>query len=161
MQIADKSVVAIDYTLTDDQGEVIDSSEGGEPLWYLHGFENIVPGLERELTGKKVGDQFQVSISPVDGYGERDTELEQEIARDQFEDVDEIEQGMQFHAETDEGYLVFTVIEVGDDMVTVDGNHPLAGMTLNFDVTVREIRSATPEEIEHGHVHGPGGHHHH
>ncbi|WP_442485018.1 FKBP-type peptidyl-prolyl cis-trans isomerase [Aeoliella sp. SH292] len=161
MQIADKSVVAIDYTLTDDQGEVIDSSEGGEPLWYLHGFENIVPGLERELTGKKVGDQFQVSISPVDGYGERDAELEQEIARDQFEDVDEIEQGMQFHAETDEGYLVFTVIEVGDDMVTVDGNHPLAGMTLNFDVTVREIRSATPEEIEHGHVHGPGGHHHH
>lgn len=160
MQIADNSVVAIDYILTDDEGEVIDSSEGGEPLWYLHGFENIVPGLERELTGKSVGDRFQVSLAPVDGYGERDPDLEQEIARDQFEDVDEIEQGMQFHAETDDGYLVFTVVEVGDDLVTVDGNHPLAGMALNFDVTVREIRAATRDELAHGHVHGPGGHHH-
>ncbi len=160
MPIEANSAVAIDYTLTDDEGAVIDTSEGSTPLWYLHGHENIVPGLERELTGKEVGDRLQVAITPADGYGERDEELEQQVDREQFADFEDLHEGMQFQVESDDGPLVFTVVEIGDELVTVDGNHPLAGASLNFDVTVREIRAATAEELEHGHVHEPGGHEH-
>ena len=157
MQIAKNKVAAIDYTLTSDEGEVLDSSEGQEPLWYLHGVGGIIPGLERELEGKQAGDQLVVTVIPADGYGDRNDELEQEVSRDQFEGADELELGMQFQVESDAGPMVVTVVEIDDDVVTIDGNHPLAGEKLNFDVTVREVRDATDDELSHGHVHGSGG----
>ena len=157
MQIAKNSVVAIDYNLTNDAGEVLDTSEGHEPLAYLHGVGGIIPGLERELEGKQVGDQLQVSVKPEDGYGERDDALEQEVPRDQFEGEDDLALGMQFQVDSEAGPTVVTVIEIDDDVVTIDGNHPMAGINLNFDVTVREVREATSDELSHGHVHGMGG----
>jgi FKBP-type peptidyl-prolyl cis-trans isomerase SlyD len=160
MQIANDVVVSIEYTLTDDQGNVIDSSVGGEPLAYLHGAGNIIPGLEVALEGKKAGDSLKVSVAPADGYGEKDEGLLQVVPRSMFRGVDQIEPGMQFHAQTDYGMQVITVAKVEGDNVTVDGNHPLAGQNLNFDVKVLEVRAATAEELEHGHVHGAGGHHH-
>lgn len=160
MQIANNVVASIEYTLTDDQGTVIDSSAGGEPLAYLHGAGNIIPGLEDALEGKKVGDSFKISIPPAEGYGEKNDALLQVVPRSMFQGVDQVEVGMQFHAQTDYGMQVITVAKVEGDNVTVDGNHPLAGQTLNFDVKVVEVRAATSEELEHGHVHGPGGHHH-
>ncbi|HEX4869402.1 MAG TPA: peptidylprolyl isomerase [Moraxellaceae bacterium] len=160
MQIANDVVASIEYTLTDDKGNVIDSSVGGEPLAYLHGAGNIIPGLESALEGKKVGDSFKVSVAPAEGYGEKDEGLLQVVPRSMFRGVDQVEVGMQFHAQTDYGMQVITVAKVEGDNVTVDGNHPLAGQNLNFDVKVVEVRAATAEELEHGHVHGPGGHHH-
>ena len=157
MQITKNAVVAIDYTLTSDEGEVLDTSTGHEPLAYLHGVGGIIPGLERELEGKQTGDQFQVSVAPQDAYGERDDALEQEVARDQFEGADELELGMQFQVESEDGPTVVTIVEIDDDVVTIDGNHPMAGVNLNFDVTVREVREATADELSHGHVHGTGG----
>ncbi len=161
MQIANNSVVAIDYTLTDNDGQVIDSSAGGEPLYYLHGFQNIIPGLENALLGKSVGDKLTVSIEPAMGYGEYNPGMVQTVPKHMFGGVDTIEVGMQFRAETDEGVQLITVAAVEGDEVTVDGNHPLAGETLHFEVEVVEVRAATAEEISHGHVHGAGGHHHH
>lgn len=160
MQIANDVVALIEYTLTDDQGNVIDSSVGGEPLAYLHGAGNIIPGLEDALEGKKVGDSFKVAVAPAEGYGEKDEGLLQVVPRSMFRGVDQIEVGMQFHAQTDYGMQVITVAKVEGDNITVDGNHPLAGQNLNFDVKVVEVRAATAEELEHGHVHGAGGHHH-
>lgn len=160
MQIANNVVASIEYTLTDDQGTVIDSSVGGEPLAYLHGAGNIIPGLEEALEGKQSGDSFKVSIPPEAGYGEKNDALLQVVPRSMFRGVDQIEPGMQFHAQTDYGMQVITVTKVEDDNVTVDGNHPLAGQTLNFDVKVVEVRPATQEELDHGHVHGAGGHDH-
>lgn len=160
MQVENNSVVSFDYTLTDNEGQVIDTSDGHEPLVYLHGKGGIIPGLERELAGKSVGDDLQVSVTPADGYGEQNEALKQEVPRAQFEGVDELEVGMQFRVNTETGPMVINIIEVGDEIVKVDGNHPLAGVHLNFAVTIREIREATSEEIEHGHAHGPGGHHH-
>ena len=160
MQIAKDKVASIEYTLTDSAGQVLDSSVGGDPLAYLHGAGNIIPGLEKALEGKVVGDAFKVSIAPTEGYGEKDDSLLQTVPRTMFAGVDEIEVGMQFHAQTDHGMQVITVANVDGNNVTVDGNHPLAGQTLNFDVKVVEVRAASNEELEHGHVHGPGGHHH-
>ncbi|MCO6456032.1 MAG: peptidylprolyl isomerase [Pirellulaceae bacterium] len=160
MRIAKNTVVAIDYTLRDDDGQVLDSSEGDEPLFYLHGSGSIIPGLERELDGKQVGDSLEVCVGPEDGYGERNEALRQEVPRDQFDDVEDLDVGMQFRVNSDVGPMVITVVDIADDIVTVDGNHPLAGLTLNFAVTVREVRVATDEEVAHGHVHGPGGHDH-
>lgn len=160
MQIANDVVALIEYTLTDDQGNVIDSSVGGEPLAYLHGAGNIIPGLESALEGKQVGDSLKVSVAPAEGYGEKDDGLLQVVPRSMFRGVDQIEPGMQFHAQTDYGMQVITVTTVEGDNVTVDGNHPLAGQNLNFDVKVVEVRAASAEELEHGHVHGAGGHHH-
>ncbi|HET8730798.1 MAG TPA: peptidylprolyl isomerase [Moraxellaceae bacterium] len=160
MQIANDVVALIEYTLTDDQGNVIDSSVGGEPLAYLHGAGNIIPGLETALEGKKVGDSLKVSVAPAEGYGEKDEGLLQTVPRTMFRGVEQIEVGMQFHAQTDYGMQVITVAKVEGDSITVDGNHPLAGQNLNFDVKVVEVRPATSEELEHGHVHGAGGHHH-
>ena len=159
MQIANQTVVTIDYTLTDEKGEVLDSSKGEEPLTYIHGSGNIVPGLENALTGKSVGDSMQMTIAPVDGYGERDEELVQAVPRERFPAAT-IEVGMRFHAQGSDGSQVVTVVAVDDSHVTVDANHPLAGMTLAFDVTVLEVRDATADELEHGHVHGEGGHEH-
>ncbi|QHS10829.1 peptidylprolyl isomerase [Sinimarinibacterium sp. NLF-5-8] len=160
MQISQNSVVCIHYTLTDDAGEVIDSSSGGEPLAYLHGAGNIIPGLENALAGKQVGDKLKVHIDPAQGYGERNPELIQDVPRRAFQGVDNIAVGMTFHAQSSQGPMQVTVTRVAGDMVTVDGNHALAGVALNFDVEVTDVRAASEEELSHGHVHGPGGHHH-
>ena len=154
MQIVDNHVVTLDYTLTDDQGAVLDSSEGRGDFTYLHGASNIVPGLERALVGKSAGDELTVHIEPEDAYGERVNELVQQVPGDMFETDQEITVGMQFHAQAAEGQMVVvTVTEIDDGIVTVDGNHPLAGKALNFEVKVIDIRDATEEELSHGHVH--------
>lgn len=160
MRVEKNTVVAIDYKLTDDSGQVLDSSESHGPMSYLHGNNGIIPGLERELDGKEVGDELQVSVAPSDAYGERNDALRQEVPRSQFEGVDDLSPGMQFRVESNNGPMVITVVEVGDEQVTIDGNHPLAGVNLNFEVTVRDVREATAEELQHGHAHGPGGHEH-
>jgi FKBP-type peptidyl-prolyl cis-trans isomerase SlyD len=154
MQIANNAVVAIDYTLRDTEGEVIDASPEGQPLQYLHGAGNIIPGLEKALEGREAGDDVDVSIAPEDAYGERDDRLQQDVPRSMFEGVDNIEAGMRFQAQTQSGTQVVTVAAVSGDQVTVDANHPLAGQTLNFKVKVSDVREASEEEIEHGHVHG-------
>jgi FKBP-type peptidyl-prolyl cis-trans isomerase SlyD len=160
MQILANMVVSIDYTLTDDQGAVIDSSEGRDPLAYIQGTGNIIPGLERALEGKAKGDSLKVSVEPKDGYGERSDELTQQVPKEMFEGDNEIEVGMQFQTMSEYGPQVVTVVAVDDKHVTVDANHPLAGENLHFDVTIVDIREASSEELEHGHVHGPEGHAH-
>ncbi len=158
MQIASQKVITIEYTLKDESGELLDSSEHDGPLSYLHGFGNIVPGLEQALEGKSAGDSLKVVVAPEDAYGERDEELLQSLPRERFPDGD-IEVGMRFRGESDGGARVLTVVSVDEKSVTIDANHPLAGRTLSFDVTVRDVREATAEELEHGHVHD-GDHHH-
>lgn len=160
MKVADNKVVVIDYTLTDNSGTVIDSSEGAGPLAYLHGAGNIIPGLEDALMGKEAGDKVQASIEPANAYGERHEALKQDVPADLFSGVDNVEVGMQFQSETEQGPVLVTVIAINNDTITVDGNHPLAGVHLNFDVEIREVREPSAEELEHGHVHGEGGHHH-
>lgn len=160
MQISKDSVVSMAYTLTNDEGQVIDTSAGGEPLVYLHGAQNIIPGLENALVGKVVGDKLTVNVVAADGYGEYNPELVQVVSKHLFGGVEKIEAGMQFHAQTDYGMQVVTVAAVEGDEITVDGNHPLAGQNLNFDVEIMDIREASSEELEHGHVHGAGGHQH-
>jgi FKBP-type peptidyl-prolyl cis-trans isomerase SlyD len=161
MTISQDSVVTIHYTLKDDSGEVIDSSAGGEPLAYLHGHGNIVPGLERELTGRNVGDKVSVRVSPAEGYGEYDKDLVQSVPRRALRGIKDVQPGMHLHAQTEQGQRTVTVTRIVGDMVTLDGNHPLAGKHLNFDVQVEDVRQATEEELSHGHVHGSHGHHHH
>ncbi len=160
MQVAKDKVVSINYTLTDDQGTLLDSSKGREPLAYLHGAGNIIPGLEQALEGKSAGENLTVRVPPEEGYGERDDRLQQEVPREMFEGVDRVEPGMQFQAQTPAGTQIVTVRQVSDESVTVDANHPLAGVALNFEVDVVEVRDATDEELSHGHVHGPEGHAH-
>ena len=158
MTIKDNSAVSFHYTLTDDDGQQLDSSVGKEPLAYLHGAGNIIPGLENALTGKAVGDAMTVAVSAAEGYGEVQKELIQDVPRSSFQGIDEIEVGMQFEAQTGQGGAVpVTVTAVTDEMITVDGNHPLAGKNLNFDVTIEAVRDATEEELERGHVDGAGG----
>ena len=161
MQITNQKVVSIHYTLTNVDGDIIDSSEGHEPLAYLHGFGNIIPGLENALAGRAAGERFTVSIAPDEGYGERDDAMVQSVPRSAFQGVDEIRPGMQFQAQSPECMQLVTVLGVEADEVILDGNHPMAGLTLNFAVEITDVRDATREELEHGHVHGPGGHHHH
>ncbi|MDA8365216.1 MAG: peptidylprolyl isomerase [Gammaproteobacteria bacterium] len=160
MQIANGTVVSINYTLTDDGNNVIDSSAGAEPLAYIHGANNIIPGLEKALSGKATGDRLEVSVPPQEAYGLRDEALSQVIPRDRFESEQEIEVGMQFQTPTSDGVSVVTVTGVDNDTITVDANHPLAGVTLHFQVEVVAVRAATAEELEHGHIHGAGGHQH-
>ena len=161
MQIAKNTVATIDYTLTDPQGQVIDSSKGREPLAYLHGASNIIPGLESALEGMSAGDSVNVTVPPEQGYGMRDPNLVQPVPRANFQGAPDIKPGMQFQAQTAEGARIVTVVKVDDQHVTVDANHPLAGMDLKFDVSVVGVRAASPEELQHGHAHGAGGHHHH
>lgn len=161
MQIASQRVVLMHYTLTNDQGEVLDSSSGGEPLAYLHGSGGIIPGLEKALEGKQAGDKLQVKVSPAEGYGEREAGLIQQMPRRAFKGIPDLRVGMQLQAQSEQGMRIITVTNIQGDMVTVDGNHALAGVPLNFDVEIVEVRAATAEEMSHGHVHGPGGHHHH
>lgn len=159
MQIAADTVVTIHYTLKDDSGAVLDSSAGGEPLAYLQGHGNLVPGLERALEGKEGGAKVAVTLAPAEAYGSRDAALVRRVPKRSL-GAGEIRKGMQFQARSDDGMRVFTVTAVTGDMVTLDGNHPLADQTLHFDVEVVSVRAASEEELEHGHVHGPGGHHH-
>ena len=161
MLIAANKAVSIDYTLTNDAGEVIDSSAGGAPMVYLHGAGNIIVGLEKALEGKRAGDELSVAVEPQDAYGEYSAELVAVLGREMFEGVDELEVGMQFQAAGPEGSMqIVTIPDLDGDEVTVDGNHPLAGQRLNFQVKVVDVRDAHAEEIAHGHVHGEGGHHH-
>jgi FKBP-type peptidyl-prolyl cis-trans isomerase SlyD len=159
MQIADNMAVSIHYTLINDEGEVLDSSQDDEALVYLHGEGNIISGLEQALHGKAVGDKFNVRLAPEDAYGEFMEDRVQVISRTMFDGVDELEIGMQFQADVSDGPGVVTIIKIDGDDVTIDGNHPLAGQPLTFDVEVIAVRAATAEELEHGHVHGAGCHH--
>lgn len=156
MQIKNNSVVSFHYTLTNHEGEVLDSSAGGMAFSYLQGAQMIVPGLERQMEGKRTGDKFKAVVPPEQGYGVVEAQLIQRVPKERFGDQ-QVEEGMQFQAGE---HSVVTVREVTADSVVVDGNHPLAGVTLNFDVEVTGVREATPEELAHGHVHGEGGHHH-
>jgi FKBP-type peptidyl-prolyl cis-trans isomerase SlyD len=160
MSISQDQVVSIHYTLRDDAGEVIDRSADGEPLSYLHGHGNLIPGLERELTGRKPGDRLQVKVAPAEGYGEYDQELVQRVPRRSLKGISDLRVGMRLQAQTPAGPRAVTVTQLSGDMVTLDGNHPLAGKSLNFEVEVAGVRPATEEELSHGHVHGAGGHHH-
>lgn len=159
MEIADNCVASFHYTLTGDDGQVIDTSNGRDPLSYLHGAGNIVAGLEKALAGKQAGDKLKVDVAPEEGYGVRHDGLIQQVPREAFQGIDNVQPGMQFQAQTGNGPLLVTVTEVGDATITVDGNHPLAGKALHFDVEVTDVRAATAEEQQHGHVHGAGGEH--
>ncbi len=153
--ITQGKVVFFHYTLTDADGEVIDSSEGMEPMPYLHGAENIVPGLERQMEGRTVGDRFTAVVPPEEGYGEPEGPGPQAIPRDAFPEDADLEEGMQFAAADEEGNeMPLWVVSIEDDVVIVDQNHPLAGVTLHFQVEIVDMRDATEVEIEHGHPHG-------
>jgi FKBP-type peptidyl-prolyl cis-trans isomerase SlyD len=160
MQIKENSVVSFHYTLTGKEGQVIDSSEGNQPLTYLHGVGQIVPGLENALLGKQAGEKLDVEVSAEEGYGEHHEFMVQQVPREAFQGVDDIEPGMQFQAQTPQGAMTVTVTAADETTVTVDGNHPLAGQPLFFAVEIVSVRDASEEEITHGHVHGEGGHHH-
>ncbi len=161
--VADGVVVLCQYTLKAADGEVLDASEPGDPLVYLHGASNIVPGLERELTGKAVGDNVQVVVAPEDGYGEASGEA-QRVERSEFPDDADLEVGMHFVVQDDDGDVTpVWVVELDDEAVYISDDHPLAGVELHFDVTIERLRAPTEDELAHGHPHGPDGHagHHH
>jgi len=159
MQVQDRAVVGIHYTLKNDAGETLDSSEGGDPLHYLHGSGGIIKGLESALEGKGIGDKMDVVVEPEDGYGVHREELVQEVPRSAFGSVQDIQVGMMFQAQTDTGMVPIRVAAVTADTVTVDGNHELAGERLHFSVSIEEVREATQQEIDHGHAHGDGHDH--
>ena len=159
-EVAENLAVTIDYVLTVD-GEIMDSSEEDGPLDYLHGHSNIIPGLERELTGMKVGDTKKVVVSPAEGYGELDPEAVLEVPRDEFPDDVPLEPGIELEVTDTEGDIMFaTIVEVDEENIVLDTNHPLAGQELHFEVTIVGLRSATEEELAHGHVHSGHEHHH-
>jgi len=152
--IGDKLVISMHYKLTDDEENILDSSEGAEPLTYLHGAGNIIPGLEKELVGKVAGDSMKVKVEPEEGYGEINAELIQTVPREAFQGVESIEAGMSFETQgPDDSVQRIVVKEVEGDDIIIDANHPLAGTTLHFDVEIVSVREATEEEIAHGHVH--------
>jgi FKBP-type peptidyl-prolyl cis-trans isomerase SlyD len=158
--VAKDKVVSFEYTLKDSAGSVLESSEGGAPLAYLHGADNIIPALEDALDGKSAGDRLTAVIEPEDAYGLRDESLVSQVPRRQMSGIADLEVGLEIEAQTPDGPRIVCVTGIDEETVTIDANHPLAGETLHFDVAVVEVRSATIEELEHGHVHGPGGHHH-
>ncbi len=161
MSISNNSVVSFHYTLTDSDGKQLDQSNDERgPLTYLHGAGNIIPGLEKQLEGKNVGDKLTAKVPAAEAYGERSDNLIQELPANMFTGVENVEVGMEFQAQTEQGTQIVRVAAVEGDTVTIDANHPLAGVDLNFDVEVTEVRDATEEEISHGHVHGPEGHEH-
>ena len=161
MKVGKDKVVLMHYTLKNDAGDVIDSSDGADPLPFLQGHGNIIPGLESALEGSKVGDKLDVSIEPEEGYGERMKDAIQEIPSSALQGVDEVKVGMQLESQDKDGnaFLV-SVTKIEDDKITVDGNHPLAGQTLHFSVSIESIRKAEAEELSHGHVHADGQHQH-
>ena len=159
--VTDDTVVGIHYTLKDEEGQIIESSDGETPLTYLHGHGQIIPGLESALNGKSIGDRFTVTVPPAEGYGELDDRLMVELDRAQFPESAELEVGDVFEAALPEtGPLVIRVVEIDGSTVKVDGNHPLAGRELTFEVEVISIRAATKSELEHGHAHHGDGHKH-
>jgi len=158
MQIADNTVAELNYKLTID-GELIDESDEGHPLAYIHGNGNLIPGMENALTGKSTGDKFSLMLEPKDAYGEYDDALFTKVDRSELSEIDNLEVGLQLEAEFPEGTQAATVKAIDGDEVSIDGNHPLAGETLNFEVEVVGVRAATQEELAHGHPHGPGGAH--
>ena len=153
MQVQDKAIVGIHYTLKNDAGETLDSSDGRDPLTFLQGSGGIIKGLEEALVGKEVGDKLEVAIEPEQAYGVHREELVQEVPRSAFGDVEDIQVGMTFQAKTDGGPVPIRIAEVGEETVTVDGNHELAGERLHFNVSIEEVREATQQEIDHGHAH--------
>jgi FKBP-type peptidyl-prolyl cis-trans isomerase SlyD len=159
MQIADKTVVSFEYTLKDDGGQVLDTSDGREPLTYIHGGGNIIPGLEKALAGKSAGDSLEATVPPEEGYGRRDASMVRNVPVRKLSDKNPVA-GRRYRAQLEEGVAIVMVTAVKGDYVTVDANHPLADKTLHFSVKVVSVRAATDEELEHGHVHGEGGHHH-
>ncbi len=161
MQIAAKSVVTIEYTLKSEAGDVLDTSDGREPLTYLHGMGNLVPGLERALEGHGPGESLEVNLAPADGYGDRDDKLVRNVPVRKLASDKPPQVGRRYRAQLDEGMAVVMVTGLKGDYATVDANHPLAGMSLHFQIKITEVRAATEEELKHGHVHGPGDHHHH
>lgn len=160
MHVDDNKVVSFHFTLADGEGKTIESTRTEEPLAYLHGQGNLIPILEKALAGRSVGDAFDLTLAPADAYGERDPGLIQQIDRGEFPPEVELAVGSEFEVEDEKGRRVVTITDVEGQQVTVDGNHPLAGETITFDIEVVEIRDATEEELTHGHVHGPEGHHH-
>jgi FKBP-type peptidyl-prolyl cis-trans isomerase SlyD len=160
VKIENNRVAQIHYTLKDDQGEILDSSVGQNPLPYIHGVGALIPGLEKELAGKKAGDKFTAVIAPADGYGDYDKEQVFQVPADGFDGDDELELGMQVQLDSENGPMTATITAIEGEEVTLDLNHPLAGVSLYFDVEVIEVREATKQELEHGHVHTPGHHHH-
>ncbi|MEN8250011.1 MAG: peptidylprolyl isomerase [Bacteroidota bacterium] len=160
MKIANQKVVQMHYKLTDNDNNIIDSSEGREPLSYIHGMGNLIVGLEKELTDKEAGDKINAVVSPEEGYGERNEELMQVVPKSGFQGDEELQIGMQVQVGTAQGTSIASVAKIDGDNVTLDMNHPLAGVTLNFDVEIVSVREASKEELDHGHVHGPGGHQH-
>jgi FKBP-type peptidyl-prolyl cis-trans isomerase SlyD len=160
MQAGKDKVVSFDYTLTGPEGQEIDSSKGRHPLTYLHGANNIIPGLEAALEGKSAGDELSVTVPPEQAYGHRNEQMIQSVPRDRFQGVADIKPGMQFQANTPQGPRIVTIVAADAQNVTVDANHPLAGVPLKFDVKVTDVRDASAEELQHGHVHGPGAHQH-
>jgi FKBP-type peptidyl-prolyl cis-trans isomerase SlyD len=159
MQITNNTAVSIHYTLTNDAGEKIDSTEGGEPMVYLHGRGNIITGLEKALHSKNPGDKFSARVEAADAYGEFSDDMIQTISIEMFDGIDKVEAGMQFHTAANSGSGIITVLKVDGDDITIDSNHPLAGQALNFDVEIVSVRLATKEEISHGHIHSAGCHH--
>lgn len=160
MSITKDKVVQFHYTLKDDKGEQMESTAGNDPMAYLHGHGNIIPGLENALEGKNPGDKFSVTIAPKDGYGERTEGELQRIPLKHLQGARKWKPGMMAFVETDKGYRQVTVMKVGKFNADVDTNHPLAGLTLTFDIEVVDLRDASDEEKAHGHAHGVGGHHH-
>lgn len=153
MVIEKNKVVSIAYVLKDESGETLDSSGSGDPLVYLHGHSNIIPGLERELEGKKAGDKVSAVVKPADAYGEYDKEMVAKVPKASFEGTDDLAIGMQFEAHDPSGVRIVTVTDIEGDTVTVDANHPLAGVTLHFEVSIADVREASPEELKAGHIH--------
>jgi len=161
MKIASNKVATLHYTLKDDKGALIESSVGNEPLTYIHGIGNLIPGLESQLEGKQAGDKISVVVKPADAYGEHDAELIEEVDRAEFDDGEDLDVGKEFQYDDEDGNVFHVrIVTLSDTKVTIDGNHPLAGKTLAFEVEVLEVRAASKEELEHGHVHGEHGHHH-
>lgn len=160
MMIAKDSVVTMNYTLKNDAGEIMDTSEGRAPLTYLHGVGGLIPGLENELEGKAVTDKLSVVITPEHAYGNRRDDLLQVVSKDGFQGEEELVEGMRVQLDTEEGPVVAVVSSIEGSDITLDMNHPLADMTLHFDVEIVSVRQATTDEIAHGHVHGEGGHQH-
>lgn len=162
MMVADSitrdTVVAMNYTLTDTAGNILDASQG-EPMEYMQGHQNIIPGLESALEGLKAGDRKQVTIQPDDAYGKHNPELIFALPLEQF-GGQAPQTGMVVQLQSPEGAMMATVVKIENNEVTLDANHPLAGQVLNFDVEIVSLRSASTEELSHGHPHGPNGHHH-
>ena len=160
MKIDNDCVVSLDFELRDKDGELIDATSENEPMLYLHGHQNIPPALENALAGKESGADLDVHLSPAEGFGEYDASLVQEVPREAINGIDELQVGMQFPAETEDGVIMLTVLDIKGETVVLDANHPLAGEDLHFKLSIGEVRKATSEELEHGHAHGAGGHHH-